>query len=270
MNPPSAAALRWAAEVAGSRVVAVRELLVTLANHALHFADGPRLVLRRWARPGWDDDDPDLNADRERGVLMMLEGSAVPAPRLVAADVDAEFCDVPALLVTLLDGAPPGPAEVASPRFVAELLRPLPLIHAVQGRPPDYEPYRELERLTVPAWSLQPALWRRVLDLLDSAPPDLPSCFLHRDYHPGNTLWAEGRLVGVVDWTTGSWGPAAVDLGHLRVNLALHHDLEMDGGHPWWDLRTLADLLADLNPDPAERERLERYAGDRCYGLENL
>lgn len=265
MTPP-AAALRWAADAAGSPVVAVRELPSRwLANHALRFADGRRLVLRRWARPGWDDDDPDLTADRERGVLAVLEHSAVPAPRLVAADVDAEVCDVPALLVTLLDGHPPGPAEQA---FVAELVRPLPLIHAVRGRPPDYRPYYELERLAVPPWSARPKLWRRVLDLLATPPPDLPSCFVHRDYHPGNTLWSGGRLVGVVDWTTGSWGPAAIDLGHLHWNLVLDHGLHVDGGHPWWDLRTLVDV--QLDPDPAQRERLERYAADRCYRLENL
>jgi hypothetical protein len=38
---------------------------------------------------------------------------------------------------------------------------------------------------------------------------------------PGNTLWARGRLTGVVDWSYGSWGPPAVDAAHLRWNLAL-------------------------------------------------
>ena len=51
------------------------------------------------------------------------------------------------------------------------------------------------------------------------APPDDRACFIHRDYHPGNTLWTGGRLTGVVDWIGGSWGPPSVDLGHMRVNL---------------------------------------------------
>lgn len=56
----------------GSRVVAVR-LLGTggwHANHAVTVVDRRgatrRLVLRRWARPGWDLDDPDFTAAREK------------------------------------------------------------------------------------------------------------------------------------------------------------------------------------------------------------
>ena len=69
-------------------------------------ADGRELVLRRWARPGWEADDPDLTAAREALVLERLAGTPVPAPELVAADPDAAACDVPALLITRVPGAP--------------------------------------------------------------------------------------------------------------------------------------------------------------------
>lgn len=49
MNPPPAEALAWAAQAAGGRVVAVRELPSRwLANHAVQLKDGRRLVLRRY------------------------------------------------------------------------------------------------------------------------------------------------------------------------------------------------------------------------------
>jgi aminoglycoside phosphotransferase (APT) family kinase protein len=54
-----------------------------------------------------------------------------------------------------------------------------------------------------------------------------PGRLVHRDYHPGNTLWAGGRLAGVVDWTGGSWGPPSADLGHMRVNLAADLGVEV-------------------------------------------
>jgi hypothetical protein len=96
---PPAAALGWAAAPfgPGSRVVAARPLpSAWLANHALDVADAAgtvhRLVLRRWARPGWDDEDPDFTATREATVLELLAPTPVPAPALVAADPDAAVC----------------------------------------------------------------------------------------------------------------------------------------------------------------------------------
>jgi hypothetical protein len=84
--PPSA--LRWAAAAvgAGGRVVRVRPLASGwLANHAVDVADAVgvvhRLVLRRWARPGWEVDDPTLTAAREAAVLELLAATPVPAPR---------------------------------------------------------------------------------------------------------------------------------------------------------------------------------------------
>ena len=69
--PP--ASLRWAQDAAGARVVAALPLdSQWLANHLLVLADGRELVLRRWARPGWELDDPDLTAAREALVLERL------------------------------------------------------------------------------------------------------------------------------------------------------------------------------------------------------
>ena len=84
------------------------------------------------------------------------------------------------------------------------------------------------------------------------------ACLIHRDYHPGNTLWAGGRLVGVVDWIGGSWGPPSVDLGHMRVNLAAelglavadrflaaHRALTGFDHHPWWDVASAVDVASE-------------------------
>ena len=100
-----------------------------LANHAVDVADAAgavhRLVLRRWARPGWADEDPDFTAAREAAILEPLAPTPVPAPALVAADPDAAVCDVPALLLARLPGAPPDLAG-----------GPLPWSRAWPPRPP--------------------------------------------------------------------------------------------------------------------------------------
>src|SRR5512133_4155116 len=99
--------MRWAQEAAGARIVAALPLESQwLANHLLVLGDGRELVLRRWARPGWELDDPDLTAAREALVLERLADTPVPAPELVAADPDGAACDVPALLITRVPGAP--------------------------------------------------------------------------------------------------------------------------------------------------------------------
>jgi aminoglycoside phosphotransferase (APT) family kinase protein len=268
-----AASLRWAEAQAGARTLAALPLESSwLANHLLVFTDGRELVLRRWARPGWADDDPDLTAAREALVLGRLEGTAVPAPELVAADVDAGECDVPALLITRargmpFDGRPP----------IGPLLAVLEEIHGVDsdGIPP-YRRYYEPERLAVPQWATDEALWEQAIALAHQEPPDLPQRFIHRDFHPANTLWEGAKLTGVIDWTTGSRGPAAVDFGHLRWNLALDYGervadavLPQPEHHPYYDVVTALDVVAELDTfdDRAEVARLEEYVARALAGL---
>ena len=257
--------MRWAQEAAGARIVAALPLESQwLANHLLVLGDGRELVLRRWARPDWELDDADLTAAREMLVLERLADTPVPAPELVAADPDGAACDVPALLLTRLPGAiyegrpPLGPLVAA----LAE-------IHAVDpsGIPP-YRRYYEPERLAVPPWAGDREVWERAIALAHAPAPELPERFIHRDFHPGNTLWEGAALTGVVDWTTGSRGPAAVDLGHLRWNLALDYGQRVADAvlphpehDPYYDVVTALDVLPDLDASftRAELLRLEEH-----------
>jgi aminoglycoside phosphotransferase (APT) family kinase protein len=299
---PPAAALGWAAAPfgPGARVEAVRPLpSAWLANHAVDVAarDGTvhRLVLRRWARPGWDEEDPDFSATREAAILELLAPTPVPAPALVAADPGAAVCDVPALLLTRLPGGPPDLTGDPG-RLVAGLAAALPPIHAVAvpgaagaagggvaagaaeaagtgaAAVPAFRRFYEPDRLVPPAWSARPALWARAFELAAGPPPAFRPCFIHRDYHPANTLWEGSRLTGVVDWIGGSWGPPSVDLGHMRVNLtwdlglevadrflAAHRALTGLDHNPWWDVACAVDVVPELeSDDPAPDPSLRR------------
>jgi aminoglycoside phosphotransferase (APT) family kinase protein len=286
-SPPERT-LRWVTDAlgAGSRITALRRLTEGgwHANHALTVVDrdgrARRLVLRRWARPEWTLEDPDFTAQREVAVLGLLADTPVPAPQLVAADQDGVVCDVPTLLITRLPGGPPGlPRDTDA--FLLGLAQALSAIHAVSDRArdsiPAYRGYHDLRSATPPPWSRCPRLWERALEVVSADPPSGPDCFIHRDYHPENTLWSRGRLTGVVDWTSGSWGPMAVDAAHMRWNLALTYGLdaadeflrlhrsltpEASDDQRYWDLVTVLDLVLDLEADDCsgfEMNRLERY-----------
>lgn len=285
---PSDAALRWATDAvgAGSRIVSVRRLTAGgwHSNHALSIIDrrgvSHRLVLRRWERPEWKIEDPDFTAEREGRILGLLEGVRVPTPKLIAADTQARSCDVPTLLITRLPGRLPGlPRDMGA--FLGGLAGAIVEIHAVDdpGREqlPAYHTYYDMEAVVPPQWSRRPEVWNRAIEVARAEPPRGPCCFIHRDYHPGNTLWWRGRLTGVVDWTSGSWGPAAVDVGHMRWNLALSYGLDAadeflrqqralssqaSGDQRYWDLVTVLDLVPEVDPVHWSRfdlERLERY-----------
>ena len=85
---PPKRSLEWAAASLGpgSRVISARLLDQGgwHANHAVTVVDARhvshRLVLRRWARPGWALGDPDFTAAREVEVLKLLERNRIPHP----------------------------------------------------------------------------------------------------------------------------------------------------------------------------------------------
>jgi aminoglycoside phosphotransferase (APT) family kinase protein len=252
--------------------------------HALTVVDGGgerhRLVLRRWANPEWRTDDPDFTPEREANALEVLSRAPIPTPALLAADPEPSVCDVPTLLLTHLPGRTPGlPRDMDA--FLTQLAEALTRIHSVDGRArdliPAYRNYYDLGSAVPPAWSKQTRLWERAIEIAAAPPPDGTRCFIHRDYHPENTLWYRGRLSGVIDWTSASWGPAAVDTAHMRWNLALtygpdaaeeflrrHSSLADDGfdDQRYWDVVTLLDVVPEIKPEEwaaFDLARLERY-----------
>ena len=265
-------AVRWVTAVTGpgSRVVSARRLRPGSwhVNHAVEVADGSgnthRLVLRRWARPGWAADDPDYTPDREARVLGLLAPTPVPAPEVIAADPAGTHCDVPALLLARLPGHPPRPADTAGSGFCRQLAETLAMIHdagrAAGAQLNPYRLYYDRERAAPVRWMTGAPVWARAIAVVREQPPPADMTMIHRDYHPENTLWSRRRLTGVVDWTQASWGPPQLDLAHMRWNLAADHGARAADqflacyrattgttmtDQPYWDLVSLLDVLLD-------------------------
>ncbi|MFD2081170.1 Phosphotransferase enzyme family protein [Actinopolymorpha cephalotaxi] len=273
--PPSGATLRWVREVTGPGALVASVRLMGVDSTTLHAVDVlsatgvlHRLALRRFHRTDRLRTDPWYAPANEATVLGLLGSTDVPAPRLVAADTAPTMCDVPTLLTTRVPGSPPVHADRT---VLAQLAETLALVHAVdlpvvRALPP-YRPYYDRHRdghRRPPAWSAAPRLWNRVFDVVAAGPPPTAPGFIHRDYHPGQTLWDGDRLVGVVDWTTGCLGPRGIDLARMRLNLAGRYGGEVaeqflalyrgvgvaDAHHPYWDLLDACDGLLDA-PEPS-------------------
>lgn len=163
---------------------------------------------------------------REARVLTLLTGTDVPAARLLAVDARADHCDHPSLLMTLLPGAvclDDAGAPARAGALADQLVRVHGLAVPAADRPRTYQAWTAPGRVRVPERTGRPEPWRRAIAAIDREPPAYRGRFLHRDYHPGNVLFAAGAVSGVVDWVETSWGPADLDVAHCATALALLH-----------------------------------------------
>ncbi|MFJ8443388.1 phosphotransferase family protein [Kitasatospora griseola] len=191
------------------------------------------LVLRSFVKPFYVQHADGL-LSREAAILRLLGATDVPAATLLDVDATATSCDHPSLLMSLLSGAVRLDDRDAARR--ADLLaEQLVRIHRVEvsrdARPRAWQAWTSPERVTLPQDTLRPELWQRAVDVIRQDPPAHRSCFLHRDFHPGNVLFDghgdDLRISGVVDWVETSWGPADLDVAHCSTALSLLHGVSL-------------------------------------------
>lgn len=238
-----------------------------------------RLILQRWSRPD-SDEDPGFTPAKEGAVLDRMASTSVPVPRVVAVDPDGAATGIPSLLTERLPGRTPTDAGCARRPLLSVLGWTLAAIHRVDGGlasvVPPYRPFGSLASVRTPPASRRPELWEEALAVAAEPAPTTLATLLHRDFHPGNSLWVAGRLTGIVDWTSASWGPPAADLAHLRINLVLRAGVEAAdqargafrdaggdlAGARHHDIRTVFDFFTDANLAAfasLDLERVEQY-----------
>jgi aminoglycoside phosphotransferase (APT) family kinase protein len=247
-----------------------------------------RLVLRWYEEARAARREPDAVV-REVTALRALTGTGVPAPRLIASyDGGAEAAA--GVLMSEIPGRPR--FDLPDPGAMLDVLA---TIHAVDRTPIAryrYRGYHEDARLDRPSWWRDRPAWERAIIRTSTVRPSGPDRFIHRDFHPGNLLWSDDRLQGVVDWVDACIGPAAVDVAHCRVNLALLFGPERADivpGDPAWDIElalgildwedgandrwpdslpsTLATMGAPLVDVATARRRLEAFVRRALAGL---
>jgi aminoglycoside phosphotransferase (APT) family kinase protein len=269
MSPLAPSTRAWIEAETGSAVAASAELdgATTATVSLLDFEDGRRLVAKVFDRQDFLDERPD-RARHEAALLDLLGPTAVPVPELIAVDAVGDASGTPTVLMSWVEGDAEPPAQ-----WISAIASNLIDLHGVDPGPItwEYERYNLDREVFVPSWAADPAVWEDAFAIA-SDPPVTAEGLIHRDYHPGNLLWHDGELAGVLDWLSGCLGPLAIDLAHLRSNLLMDEDPEAadavleayrragsgDAWHPAWDVVDAVDFL----PYWDEPGRVEEWSWD--------
>lgn len=233
-------------------------------------------VLRLFHKADWLEKEPDL-AKHEADSLRFAEQAGLLVPHLVAYEETGEKSGMPAVLMTKMSGS-----VVLQPandeNWLESLAASLAKLHQTdpEGFPYAYFSYNDAFLLEKPTWSKVQNDWMQAFYIVAGSRPEAPECFIHRDFHPANVLWEKGRISAIVDWVNACRGPAGIDVGHCRVNLAqlygtsVANDFlaayERHAGSsftydPYWDLVSLTDTL-DGSPVV--------YPGWKAFGMTGL
>jgi aminoglycoside phosphotransferase (APT) family kinase protein len=164
--------------------------------------------------------------------LTVAERHGIPAPRLLAADLDG----TPMSLETVLPGTSTWPAA-PSVELLLSAGAALARVHAVAVEPRPWLPVR-LRPIAVDDFAGDrragrlptTALLRRADERVRAvAAPAAPAVFVHGDVWPGNTLVSGTRVGALIDWKTAGVGNPGVDLGELRKQVAILYDDDAPG-----------------------------------------
>jgi aminoglycoside phosphotransferase (APT) family kinase protein len=223
--------------------------------------DGQRatLVLRQYGAANLKS-DPHA-AQTEYRLLQLLAAAGQPVPQPYLADESREILPGPYLLQELIDGQPvEDPTDLTD--FTGQLAGALAALHdcgfarAEVGFLADV---RDHFARKLGTGSPRPDEYLREIavraELEAGWPPALLNrpVVLHGDYWPGNVLFRDGRLVGIIDWEDALFGDPLADLAVTRLEiswfygpaaaqtltdqyLALRRDVDT-ATLPLWDLR---------------------------------
>jgi len=186
-------------------------------------ADGRhrKMILRR---PAHAEGQAASAIEREFRLLELLHKEGMPVPQPFQLDASGEIFPEPCLMMAYIEGepnfAPRDPA--AAGRQMAEQLARL---HRVDGRRadlaflPHLDPDVELKREPggVDA-ALGGGRIRAALEQHRLAACPAPA-LLHGDFWPGNVLWRDGSIAGVIDWEDAALGDPLADAAIARLDL---------------------------------------------------
>jgi aminoglycoside phosphotransferase (APT) family kinase protein len=184
-----------------------------------------RLVVRQHGA-GDLQHNPRIAADEFR-LLQILHAAGLPVPRPYYVDQSGALFPTPYIVIEYLEGAPD-----FAPAALSDYLRPfatqLARIHALDGSHADLsflprQAQTTADRLRAQSGRVDDTLGIGPIGETLAAAWPLPrgnaAVLLHGDYWPGNLLWREGQLVGVLDWEDAQVGDPLADVANSRLEI---------------------------------------------------
>src|SRR5262249_7766747 len=150
-------------------------------------------------------------------------GIAAPTPYYL--DQSGDLFPTPYLIMEYIEGETVFSLD-AVPDLIAQSAEQLARIHQIDCSQVDvsFLPQqaqrvarllRARSKLTDP--SRDEAHIRAALEAAWPLPQLNPTALLHGDFWPGNLLWRDGALVGVIDWEDAALGDPLADLANSRL-----------------------------------------------------
>jgi len=190
-----------------------------------------RLVLRQYG-PANLRSDPHV-ALHEYTLLGLLYGAGLPVPRPRHADESAAIVPAPCLVIEFIDGQTvTDQSQLTAPLtvFTGQLAAALARLHGAAFTLADAPFLADLNGIaarTVQTWpsapddSLSETAVREALARIWPPPLLNQPVLLHGDFWPGNALWQDGALVGVIDWEDAVLGDPLHDVANARMEICM-------------------------------------------------
>jgi aminoglycoside phosphotransferase (APT) family kinase protein len=229
IRQPPAGTLRWSANVLGCAPVVLRGLRDGGSPWLLKAGD--RQVVLRTGHPVRSQ-----QIATEAAALARAAATEVPVPDLLGHDDGRLAGGVPVVLSSCLPGDSRIPREPIRARLRA-LGAATARLHAWPcapslSLPRRHHPIGDLDFAAMRAGHDMGPLQREAQAILDAAAQLLAAeatVFVHGDLWQGNTLWVGDSLTGLVDWDAAGAGAPGVDLGSLRMDVALCYGTDTAG-----------------------------------------
>jgi aminoglycoside phosphotransferase (APT) family kinase protein len=168
-------------------------------------------------------------AEDEYWLLRRLNADTIglPVPRPYDYDQSGTILSTPYIVIEFIDGETDfTPNDTES--YVVQLAIRLAELHSLQlyssdraNLPEQILRYNTLasERPLLIDDTLHEGHIRAILESSLPLQQHNPTALLHGDYWPGNILWRDGQLVGIIDWEDAALGDPLADVANARFEL---------------------------------------------------
>jgi aminoglycoside phosphotransferase (APT) family kinase protein len=286
----------------GSKLISINDLPGSYSNFT-HLIKAKKeddsifqFIVRRYAIHG--SYNLGEKARREYKTYQILKDSGVPVPQPIFLDESGTVLGIPGIVTNYLPGKlnqlPTDPIE-----WVRKLAKALAKIHSIEIIPEENtflmnaneEAIWFLRYGTVPGFMkthpLGEIVWNTINDKYSNIIEIEPK-LIHLDYWPGNVLWEENEITGVIDWEEAAYGDPAIDVAYLKMNLIIdgYYEAadefigvyEKESGQNlenlrFWELAAAARPMIDLEDwnlnTPPKRDRFEQFIKKAIEGINN-